>query len=437
MKRITSLKISILLFLSIILCGCAGDEKQDDSLSVNVETVEVSTITENSAVISAKVNSNDEKAIVSYGICVSTEINPTVENIKVEEKGNTIGEYRFSFATLKPNTKYYTRGYAITNSGIVYGNELSFTTQIITKPVVSTALPTMITSKTASCGGTILNEGTSAVVGYGVYVSTVNPIPTTTDWDIHGSINSGNFVCKLTNLQPNTKYYVRSYAINNSGISFGDVVSFATEKVGLTSILTNQPSSIFTSAAKVGGTIISDGGSKFTSVGVCVSSVNSVPTTIDAKTDLIGVSESVFQVSLIDLKANTTYYTRAFGINDLGTFYGEVISFTTKKPGVPVLEITNISGLGLNVGGSASIINNGGDEITSYGFVWSKSDNPDITWPLVSMTKTEGPIPNSSSFNGSFTGGIFPNTIHYVRAYATNSYGTGYSIALRFTTGNK
>jgi FlaG/FlaF family flagellin (archaellin) len=437
MKKITILKLSILLLFTIILCSCAGDDKQEDSpSSVSIETVEVKNITENSATVSANIKLVGMNGIIAKGICISLNTNPTIENLKIEEESNAIGQFNFSFQNLNAATKYYARSYFLTNSGIIYGNEISFVTTQNAKPIVSTGSVTMITSKTAITGGTIVNKGTSDVVSYGVYISSTNVIPTTADRDIQGTIDSNKFICALNNLEPNTKYYIRGYAINTSGISFGDVVSFTTEKVGLTNVLTNQPKSIYATTAKVGGTIASDGGSKFSSVGVCVSSVNPIPTTADAKTDVVGVSESVFEVNLIDLKANTKYFIRAFGTNGLGTFYGDVLAFTTRESGVPILEITRISGLGLNVGGTASIINNGGDAITSYGFVWSKGENPEITWPLVSMTKTEGPIPNSSSFNGSFKGGIFPNTTHYVRAYATNSYGTGYSPALRFTTGN-
>lgn len=434
MKKITSLKLSILLVLAIIIGSCAGDEKSDDIPSVNVETIEVKNITANSAVIVARVNSNIEKAIVSYGICVSREMNPTIENVKIEEQGGTTGEYSRTFENLIPNTKYYSRSYVLTDAGIIYGNEISFVTTPNSKPIVSTGTVTMITSKTASTGGTVVNKGTSEVVGYGVYISSTNLIPTTTDRDIQGIIDSNKFICTLNNLEPNTKYYIRAYAINTSGISFGEVVSFTTEKVGLTSILTNQPISIYTSTAKVGGTIVSDGGSKFSSVGVCISAVNSIPNISDAKTDVISTSENVFEINLSDLKPNTKYYTRAFCTNGLGTFYGEVISFTTKEPGVPVLKISILTGSGL-VANCGTLVTNGGAVITSYGYVWSKFENPDITWKDVYKTKEEGVFPNLTYFSGTLIGGIFPNTTHYVRAYATNIYGTGYSDALRFTTG--
>lgn len=437
MKKNTILKFSISLFFTILLYGCASDDKRDDiPFSATTQILEVKNITENSAIVYTNIQLMGVGKITVSGVCLSTEPNPTVENLKNEEKGSTSGQLNFSFQSLKANTKYFARGYILIDSGIIYGNEITFVTTQNTKPIVNTSPVTMITAKTASTGGIIVNKGTSDLGGYGVYISSTNPIPTIGDLDLQGNFDANKFTCSLTGLFPDTKYYIRAYAINKSGISFGEVVSFTTEKVGLTAILTNQPNSIYATAAKVGGTISNDGGSIFTSVGVCVSAVNTIPTTNDARTDVVASSANAFEISLIGLKPNTKYYARAFGINSFGTFYGEVISFTTKEAGVPVLKISTLSGSNLGGSGGALIINNGGDPITQYGFLWSKFENPDLSFPNVNKTEVKGIFPDLNHFSATIKGGIFPNTTHYVRAYATNSHGTGYSQVLTFTTTN-
>ena len=40
---------------------------------------------------------------------------------------------------------------------------------------------------------------------------------------------TGSFTCDLTNLQPNTTYYVRAYATNEVGTAYGEEMSFTTE----------------------------------------------------------------------------------------------------------------------------------------------------------------------------------------------------------------
>ena len=75
-----------------------------------------------------------------------------------------------------------------------------------------------------------------------------------------------------------------------------------------------------------------------------------------------------------------------------------------------------------------NISSDGGSNITARGVVWSSSQNPTIAL----NTKTSDGT-GSSSFNSSLTG-LSPNTLNYVRAYATNSAGTAYGDQISFTT---
>lgn len=96
-----------------------------------------------------------------------------------------------------------------------------------------------------------------------------------------------------------------------------------------------------------------------------------------------------------------------------------------KAPVLSTSEVTIISQTTAYSGGT--IIDDGGATITAHGVCWSKSQNPTII-----HSKTE-----AGKGAGSFTSrisGLEPNTIYYVRAYATNSEGTGYGSAMSFTT---
>lgn len=73
---------------------------------------------------------------------------------------------------------------------------------------------------------------------------------------------------------------------------------------------------------------------------------------------------------------------------------------------------------------SAVIDGNGGAAISQHGFVYSKT----VQSPTLADSKTErgattGPFPLTLTSNLT---GLDPNTIYYVRAYATNDKGTGY-----------
>jgi uncharacterized protein (TIGR02145 family) len=70
----------------------------------------------------------------------------------------------------------------------------------------------------------------------------------------------------------------------------------------------------------------------------------------------------------------------------------------------------------------------GGAFITERGVVWSTSTNPRIAL----STKTSNGT-GTGSFTSSLTN-LTPKTTYYVRAYATNSAGTGYGNEISFTT---
>lgn len=73
---------------------------------------------------------NEGTTLVECGVCWSTSPEPKTTDNKlfVEE---VLDDYSFTLTNLIQKTKYYARSYAITNSGTIYGNELSFETNDI------------------------------------------------------------------------------------------------------------------------------------------------------------------------------------------------------------------------------------------------------------------------------------------------------------------
>ena len=80
---------------------------------------------------------------------------------------------------------------------------------------------------------------------------------------------------------------------------------------------------------------------------------------------------------------------------------------------------------------SAAIVNDGGFQVLSKGVVWSTSPGASVDF----SNKTNEGTGNSSFF--SHIDGLSPITTYFVRAYATNSAGTGYGTEVTFTTTNK
>lgn len=108
--------------------------------------------------------------------------------------------------------------------------EFDFEAKISSGPVVTTSPVSNITINTADCGGNVMREGISAVIAKGVCWSTSQD-PTVYDSKTSDGIGTGLFTSSLGGLTSNTTYYVRAYATNSSGTTYGEQTSFSTADV--------------------------------------------------------------------------------------------------------------------------------------------------------------------------------------------------------------
>lgn len=102
-----------------------------------------------------------------------------------------------------------------------------------TPPVVSTGTVTSITSSAIIIEGSIedLGKTYTSITQYGHVYSETNPSPTISDYKHNlGSTNQlVTYNSNITNLKPNTRYYIRAYAENPKGIAYGSTVSVTTK----------------------------------------------------------------------------------------------------------------------------------------------------------------------------------------------------------------
>ena len=299
-----------------------------------------------------------------------------------------------------------------------------------TVPTVTTAAITQITETTAVAGGNVTSDGNASVTERGVVYSTEQN-PTTDDNKLTSGSGTGEFTCNLTDLQPNTIYYVRAYATNEKGTAYGEELNFTTSKqIVLPTVTTNAVTQITETTAVAGGNVTNDGGISVTERGV-VYSLSAHPFISDLSSTIVrsGSGTGAFTCNLSNLQAGTTYYVRAYAINNKGTAYGDEVSFTTALPislaTVTTASITNITETTAKAGGT--VTNDGNASVTERGVCIATVSNP-----TTSNTKI-----TAGSGTGSFTcnlTGLQANTTYYVRAYAVNSKGTAYGEQVSFTT---
>lgn len=92
-------------------------------------------------------------------------------------------------------------------------------------PEVTTAEVSAITHTSAQCGGTISSDGGATVTARGVCWCT-GQTPTVSDDKTTDGTGAGSFTSNITGLTEGTTYYVRAYATNSVGTSYGSAMSF-------------------------------------------------------------------------------------------------------------------------------------------------------------------------------------------------------------------
>lgn len=138
--------------------------------------------------------------------------------------------FSFSIYDLTPNTDYYFYLRFVGENNSIDSDISSFTTQeeiVVELPNVTTKSVSNITHNSAVCGGNVKHDGGSDVFTRGVCWSTT-PIPTVSGSHTTSGSGTGEFSCSITNLSPNTKYYVRAYAKNSAGTAYGEAKTFTT-----------------------------------------------------------------------------------------------------------------------------------------------------------------------------------------------------------------
>jgi M6 family metalloprotease-like protein len=213
-----------------------------------------------------------------------------------------------------------------------YVDNVSITASAATAPTVTTTTASAITSTTATSGGNVTAAGSSSVTARGVcWATTTNP--TTANFTTSNGTGTGSYTSSLTGLTAGNTYYIRAYATNAAGTSYGSQVSFTTTgSATAPTVSTTAISTITSTSANSGGNVSSDGGAAVTARGVCWATT-STPTTANSKT-IDGSGTGTFSSSITGLTANTLYYVRAYATNSVGTTYGTQVSFTTSTGSV-------------------------------------------------------------------------------------------------------
>ena len=434
-------KLSLFLIaLAILLVACKPEIEKPA-----VVTKSVGEVTKTSAKVVGQVAADGGAEVTERGVCWSTDGTPTILDYHVKDVEGGLGSYDILFTDLVPNTQYYVRAYATNESGTGYGDEKTFTTlgdepeqpgdepeepeqPEEVAPVVKTAEVTDIKLFSAVCGGEVVSNGESVVVARGVCWS-MEQNPTIEDSHTTDGISTGTYTSNLTELNHSTTYYVRAYAINAKGITvYGEEKSFMTLDKLLPTVTTTEVTGITCFTAVSGGEVTFDGNVEVTARGICWSTTQT-PTIEDNKTNN-GSGVGTYTYKMTNLELNTKYYVRAYATNEVGTFYGEEVSFTTLAAYSPATGTSNGYGyvdLGLSV--KWATCNVGASAPEEYGnyFAWGETSTKEMydvdNCPTQGLGKSELQSQGYIDSEGNLTPQYDAATVNWGGSWRMPTYG--------------
>ena len=413
----------IILAAMLAFVGCG---KKADDVNVELVTVEneVKTIGSTQAYFECEYEYINEitKALLVYCEDDQLKYAQTSKLEKVDGKWITQMNY------LEKSTKYYYRYEFYNGYNLMWTEIFSFTTtDQQDKPSVETIEATNITMTSAKVEGNVTNDGGSFVTERGICYS-IYENPTLSDSVRLAGTGIGRFYCEMTNLTNATTYYIRAFATNSEGTSFGDVITVRTvEHPMLATVTVDEVSDITINTAVCGGNVINDGFAEVDEKGICYSTHHE-PTVFDYKV-VGGAGLGLFQCRMSGLEMLTTYYVRAYAHNSEGYAYSDEVSFVTADetylPEVITHEVTDFNHFYAIGGGE--VVANGGLDIIERGICWSTSHNPTTLDSKLTAGTGMGEFECRMMC-------LFGNTTYYVRAFAANEAGMAYGNEVTFIT---
>jgi hypothetical protein len=231
-----------------------------------------------------------------------------------------------------------------------------------------------------------------------------------------------NVVLLTDNLTPGN-IAIKAVAVDNEGLQTANEIVIKLDPIeGIVSTL--PADQVTHESATVGGNVTADGGAAITESGVYWG-IESNPESTGTKFSISsGLGEFTGQLTELDL--GTTYYYKAYAVNDAGESLGNEMFFRTDS--LPIVASESAQEITHNSAWiSGNIINDGGTDILEVGFFWGTTSGIDTNDSKLIKAGV------SENFSVPLLG-LEKATTYYFRAYARNAAGTGLGEEMMFST---
>ena len=341
-----------------------------------------------------------------------------LENIKVENPNAQVeGSYSVTLEGLTPTETYYYRAYVVNDFDTTFGAMMSFT--LLVDPIVTTKNVADVQTKAATLHASMTNLSNVPVVETGFLYSSVNAIPTFADTKVLVSDAAANSYSKqVSNLLPNTLYYVRAYLIteDDDTLCADNVKDFTT--LIIPADTTKEITDVQTKVATFYASMTNPSNVPVVERGFLYSSVNAIPTFADTKVLASNAAADNYSQQVANLSPNTSYYVRAYVITEFRDTVcaANVKNFTTLIiPADTTKEITDIQTKAATF--HASMTNPSNVPVFERGFLYSSVN----AIPTFADTKVLVSDAAADNYSQQITN-LSPNTSYYVRAYEITEF---------------
>ena len=362
------------------------------------------------------------------GFCWTEDVNstPTI-NDNVQNFSFQNETLSGTITGLAPHTSYRICAYATNSMGTGYSESIIVTTENMYVPKLGDIVQDSSENLSVTISSEILDAGNGEVSRIGFCWSAENKLPDTNQKvvDLTEQLGSSKFSATIDGFSFSTAYYIRAFAVNEMGTGYSQVFTFQTVDPAAPTLEAIELKDSTDVSITVASKVLGVGTSQVKGIGFCWSTENQEPTINDASVDLTEqMDEATFSTVIDELKPGTTYYICAYAVNEEGVGYSETFVHQTRQLPVPVLsevKVTDCTGSSITV--NAQVLEDYSTEIEGLGFCWStESQEPTINHRAVNLNDQIG----SSTF-GTTIHELAPNTTYYIRAYAINGQGVGYS----------
>jgi len=401
---------------------CLHDELTTPTLT----TTAITNITQNTAQSGGTDINDGGSAITEKGVCWSTSPAPTTANDYTSDDTGT-GTFTSTITGLNPGTTYYVRAYATNAVGTAYGNEISFTTSDSDIDGNSYSAVTIGSQvwmgenlKTTRCNdGTLIPNVTDqtnwdalSTPGYCWYNNDEgtykNPYGALYNWH---AVNTYKLCPTGWHVPTNDDWVTLATYLGGTSVAGGKLKETGTSHWSPTN----------TGATNDYNFTALPGGARFSIFSHIESYAYFWVSSAKFFDEYVSSTSTNAWRQQINYNATTLWKgnnSRALGLS-VRCIKGAI------NLALSTTEVTSITQTSANSGGN--IVYDGGSPVTDRGICWNTSPNPTISDNHISEGLGTGIFTTSLI-------GLTANTPYYVRAYATNSFGTFYGDEISFTT---